>query len=60
MDSKKIRKSISHFLAWLGLNICSLIVRVIPASCLYSFAKSVASLAYLFVKKQKKIALESL
>jgi len=60
MDPKKIRKIISHFLAWLGLNICSLIVRVIPASCLYSFAKSIASLAYLFVKKQKKIALESL
>jgi KDO2-lipid IV(A) lauroyltransferase len=60
MDRKKIRKNLSHFLAWLGLNICSLIVRIIPASCLYGFAEGIASLAYLFVKKQKKIALESL
>jgi KDO2-lipid IV(A) lauroyltransferase len=60
MDFKKIRKSFSRFAAWLGINICSLIVKVIPSSCLYAFAKNIAALAYLFAKKHKKIALDSL
>jgi KDO2-lipid IV(A) lauroyltransferase len=60
MDSKKIRKSLSHFLAWLGLNICSLIVRVVPAGYLYSFARNIASLAFIFAVKQRRIALDSL
>ncbi|MDD5477420.1 MAG: lysophospholipid acyltransferase family protein [Candidatus Omnitrophica bacterium] len=60
MDTKKVRKSAGRFAAWLGLNICSLIVRVIPAGCLYAFAKNIAVLAYFFAKKQKKIALDSL
>ncbi|MFA4992981.1 MAG: hypothetical protein WC571_03335, partial [Candidatus Omnitrophota bacterium] len=60
MDSKKLRKGISRFMAWLGLNICSLIVRVIPPGYLYVFARNIASLAYVFAAKQKKIALESL
>ncbi len=60
MDSKKVRKSASRFAAWLGLNICSLIVKVIPAGCLYVFAKNIAVLAYVFAKKQRKIALDSL
>jgi KDO2-lipid IV(A) lauroyltransferase len=60
MDSKKIRKSISRFAAWFGLNICSLIVKIIPAGLLYVFAKTIASLAYLFAIKQKKIAFDSL
>ena len=60
MDAKKIRKSFSRFAAWLGINICSLIVKVIPSGYLYAFAKNIASLAYLFAKKQRKIALDSL
>ncbi len=60
MDSKKFRKSISRFAARFGLNICSLIVRVIPAGCLYAFAKGIAALAYVFAVKQRKIALDSL
>ncbi|MFA6130460.1 MAG: lysophospholipid acyltransferase family protein [Candidatus Omnitrophota bacterium] len=60
MDSKKLRKGLSRFMAWLGLNICSLIVRVIPPGYLYIFARNIASLAYVFAAKQKKIALESL
>ena len=60
MDSKKIRKGLSRFLAWLGLNICSLIVRIIPTGYLYGFARDIASVAYVFATKQKKIALESL
>lgn len=60
MDSKKIRKSAGRFAAWLGLNICSLIVKVIPAGCLYAFAKNIAALAYIFAVKQREIALDSL
>lgn len=60
MDSKKLRKSLSRFLAWLGLNICSLIVKVIPSGYLYTFASNIASLAYIFAVKQRKIALDSL
>ena len=60
MDSKKLRKSLSRSMAWLGLNICSLIVRVIPPGYLYIFARDIASLAYVFAAKQRKIALESL
>ncbi|MDD5464795.1 MAG: lysophospholipid acyltransferase family protein [Candidatus Omnitrophica bacterium] len=60
MDTKKLRKSAGRFAAWLGLNICSLIVKVIPAAWLYVFAKNIAMLAYVFAKKQRKIALDSL
>jgi Kdo2-lipid IVA lauroyltransferase/acyltransferase len=60
MDSKKIRKSISYSAARFGLNICSLIVKIIPAGFLYCFAKNIAVLAYVFAAKQKKIALNSL
>jgi len=60
MDTKKFRKSISRFAAWFGLNICSLIVKVIPSGFLYAFAKNIAALAYVFALKQKKIALDSL
>lgn len=60
MDSKKFRTSISRFAARVGLNICSLIARVIPAGCLYAFAKNIAALAYVFAVKQKRIALDSL
>lgn len=60
MDAKNIRKSAGRFAAWFGLNLCSLIVKVMPAGCLYAFAKGVASLAYTFAAKQRKIALDSL
>jgi len=60
MDSKKIRKSISRFFAWLGLMLCSLIIKFIPNCWLYSFAKNSASLGYIIARKQRKIALESL
>jgi len=60
MGLKKIRKSFSGFAAWIGLNSCSLIVKVIPPSYLCAFAKNIAALAYIFAKKHKKIALDSL
>jgi len=60
MDSKKIKKSFGRFSGWLGLQLCSLIVKVIPSSYLYGFAKMVSSLAYRFAIKQKNIALNNL
>ena len=60
MDSKKIRKSLSYLASWLGLTICSLIVKVIPARYLYSFACNLSSLGYLLVAKQRKVALDNL
>ncbi len=60
MNFKKLSKSLSRFSAWFGLNICSLIVKIIPASYLYVFAENIASLAYIFAVKQRRIALDSL
>ncbi|MCK9432381.1 MAG: lysophospholipid acyltransferase family protein [Candidatus Omnitrophica bacterium] len=60
MDSKKIRKSFSRLAAWLGISICSLIVKVIPSGCLYAFAENIAKLAYVFARKHKNVALNSL
>ena len=37
-----------------------MIVRVVPADYLYSFARNIASLAFLFAVKQRRIALDSL
>lgn len=60
MDFKKIRTGISRFLAWFGLNVCSLIIKFMPATCIYGFAKNIGSLGYLLAVKQRRIALESL
>ena len=60
MDSKKIRKTLARFFAWLGLTLCSLIIKIIPQRYIYGFAKHIAYLSYIIAKKQRKIALESL
>lgn len=60
MDSKRIRKSISRFFGWLGLISCSLIIKFMPQSWLYGFAKNISSLGYIIARKQRRIALESL
>ncbi|TRZ95377.1 hypothetical protein D4R78_03920 [bacterium] len=60
MDLKKIRKSISGFFTWIGLSLCSLIIRVIPGSLIYPLARLIAFLGYFLVRKKRKIALESL
>jgi Kdo2-lipid IVA lauroyltransferase/acyltransferase len=60
MDSKKIRKFIGRFAGWLGLNTCSLIIKVIPFRYIYWFAGKISALAFRFAAKQRKIALESL
>lgn len=60
MDFKKIRKSLSRFAGWFGLNVCSLIIKIIPERNLYGFARKIASLGYIFAVKQKNIALGSL
>lgn len=60
MDTKKVKKHVSRLLGWLGLNFCSLIVKLIPFSWLYKIAASVAFVGYHIASKQRKIALESL
>lgn len=60
MDSKKVRKSLGRFFAWLSLKTCSLIIKFIPSRYLYVFAKFLSHIAYLFVGRHRKIALESL
>lgn len=60
MDLKEIRKSIGRVLSRLGLKLCSLIIKVIPGSWLYGFAKGIANLGYFIARRQREIALESL
>lgn len=60
MDFKTIKKTLSYFSGWLGLTVCSLIVKVIPARYLYGFARNISSLGYHLVAKQRNIAIESL
>jgi Kdo2-lipid IVA lauroyltransferase/acyltransferase len=60
MEAKKIRKFFTRLAAWVGINICSVIVRLTPAKYLYAFARQIAGLAFIFAKKQKAIALDSL
>ncbi len=60
MDFKKISKSFQRYLAWIGLSFCSFVVKCLPGSMIYGFARSVACLAYKFVGKQRKLSLDSL
>lgn len=60
MDFKKIRKGFARFSGWLGLHICSLIVKVIPGWGLYAFANGISALGFRLARKQRMIALESL
>jgi len=60
MDSKKIRKSISRFLAWAGLLVCSFIIKFFPSPCVYGFASNLAAIGYILARRQRKIALDSL
>lgn len=60
MDWKKTNKGIKRFLARLGLQICSLIIRRLPGAMIYGFAKHVARLGYFIASKQRKIALDGL
>jgi KDO2-lipid IV(A) lauroyltransferase len=60
MDTKKIRIGASRLAGWFGLTISSLITRVLPASCLYGFARGIAFLGYRFASRQRNIAMDSL
>ena len=60
MDLKKIRTGISRFFAWSALNVCSLIIKIIPGKCLYGFANGIGFLGYKLASKQRNIALDSL
>ncbi len=60
MDFKKARKGFAYFIGWVALRACSLIVSLMPEGWLYGFAKGIASLGYVFARKQRKIALQGL
>ena len=60
MDAKKIRTSTSRFLGWLGLNLCSLIIKVSPGNQIYAFARRLGVLGYGLARKPRNIARESL
>lgn len=60
MDKKQISKGIARYLARIGLNTCSFLVKLIPERFIYGFANSVAHLGFAIATKQRKIALESL
>lgn len=60
MDYKKISKGIEHFITWLIVYICSLIIKFTPQRCLYLIARLLGNLGYLLAGKQRKIALNSL
>ena len=60
MNWKKKTKGIKRFSARLGLHVCSLIIRLMPRTLLYGFARNVAGLGYLIAGKHRKIALEGL
>lgn len=60
MDSKKIRTAIGRWFGWLGISVCSLIIKLIPGKYMYVLAKGIANLGFFFAKKQRNIALQSL
>lgn len=60
MIIKKFYKNSRRFLAWLVLMLCSLLVKVIPARFLYSFASFLGGLGYFILPRHRRIALESL
>ncbi|MFH0762907.1 MAG: lysophospholipid acyltransferase family protein [Candidatus Omnitrophota bacterium] len=60
MNFKKIGKNISYSFARAGIGICSLIIKFMPAPCIYRFAAGLGALGYLAAKKQREIALQTL
>jgi KDO2-lipid IV(A) lauroyltransferase len=60
MDAKKIRKNIGYFFGWLALNLCSLIINILPAGYIYPFSRGLAFIGHKLAGKQRKIALEGL
>ena len=60
MKLKKLTKISSRYLAWLSLQVCTLIIRFLPGGCLYAFARALAKIGFLLALKQRRIALESL
>jgi Kdo2-lipid IVA lauroyltransferase/acyltransferase len=60
MDSKKIKASISRFAAWVGLKVCSLIMKVTPPRGVYAFARVLGTCGFRLIGRQRRIALNSL
>ncbi len=60
MDLKKIQKNIGRFLGRQILYSCALVTKVMPGPWLYCFAESLAFLGFVFLRKQRTIAVEGL
>lgn len=60
MDVKQWHKRSNRFFAWIGLLVCSWVVKVLPSRLLYGFARGLASIGYVIAVKQRRIAMESL
>ncbi len=60
MDIKNIQKNIGRFFGRQILYVCTLITKVMPSQWLYCFAGSIAFLGFIFVSKQRRIAVEGL
>ena len=60
MQYKEISRRFQRFLARTAIQFCAFIVKIIPASWAYGFARSVGNFGYIVASKQRKIAIESL
>lgn len=60
MNSKQIGKNAGRFLGWIGLVVCSFLVRFLPSRALYGFARGLGALSYRLARKQRRIASENL
>jgi Kdo2-lipid IVA lauroyltransferase/acyltransferase len=60
MKLKKITQPALRFAARVALNICSLVIKIMPGRLIYGFARRLAAFGYLVAAKQRKIALQSL
>ncbi len=60
INSEKIQKNIGRFLGRQILYACTLVTKFMPSQWLYCFAQSIAFLGFIFVFKQRRIAIEGL
>ena len=60
MDTRQLGKTLIRFWAWIGLLICYLIVKALPAAWLYSAALAIANIGFLTLARHRRTALNSL
>ena len=60
MQHKEFSRRFQRFLARTAIQFCAFIVKIIPASWAYGFARMVGNFGYIVASKQRNIAIESL